>query len=332
MLKVSLIESVLLFLFGSCIVLQVLAATCYHLDGTNAGPSNALCNPNATGTEGSHSACCNAENGDACLSTGLCLNTISRQQSHLLWATACTDPTFKDPSCPQYCHGLKLDNAHLKTCNDTFWCCESDAKILTTKQCCDNSFKLTQPIGTIVAQLQSGGAAAIPVATASPVASDSSNVTPSGTKSPAATGTETPTETPTAIPSGAVAGLAIEAVIMVLALAGLGFMIWRNKLLSDKVKEAEAAVVVARSVQQQQQQQQQYQWQPPPSSHSGVIPQTIAYNYGSPVESEPKRSELHSPGLGAYQELPGTEVIGTELSSEPRTPRTPRTPGSPFVK
>lgn len=50
MLKVSLMESALLIFFGSFMVLQVLAVTCYHLDGTNAGPSNALCNPKYVGS------------------------------------------------------------------------------------------------------------------------------------------------------------------------------------------------------------------------------------------------------------------------------------------
>ncbi|KAI1205395.1 uncharacterized protein F4807DRAFT_284155 [Annulohypoxylon truncatum] len=310
MLRPLLIEIATLFL-GGCMVLQVLATTCYHLDGTNAGPSNALCNPNATGTEGSHSSCCNAENGDACLSTGLCFNTLSRQQSHLLWATACTDPTFKDPSCPQYCQGLKIDNAHLKACNDSgFWCCESDANILTPQQCCDSSFKLTQPVGTVIAQLQSG-VGAIPLATASSLISNSTNGNPS-------------TDTSDSVPSGVVAGLAIEGVIMVFALAGTGFMFWRNRLLKKKVLEAEAATIAAKS-QQQQQQQSQYQWQPPPLSH-GTMHHSGAWGYNSPVETEPKRSELQTPGLGTYTELPGVEVIGTELSSEPRTPKTPGSP------
>ncbi|KAI1408985.1 hypothetical protein F5Y13DRAFT_193815 [Hypoxylon sp. FL1857] len=321
MLKTSLLEAVFLFILSGCLVLQVLAVTCYGLDGTKASPSNALCNPNATGTEGSHSACCNSDNGDACLSSGLCLNSLSRQQSHLLWATACTDPTFKDPSCPQYCHGLKFTNAHLKSCNDSnFWCCESDSNVLTTAQCCNNSFKLSQPVGTVIAQLQSG-VGAIPLATASPAAAAIS-APPDANSS---------VETSTAIPSGAVAGLAVEAVILVITLAGLGFVLWRNRILNKKVKEAQAAAIAAASTlhqQQEQQQQQQYQWQPPPSSH-GTTHQSVAWGYSSPVETEPKRSELQSTALGTYPELAGNEVLGNELSSEPRTPRTP---GSPFTK
>ncbi|OTA64128.1 hypothetical protein K449DRAFT_23981 [Hypoxylon sp. EC38] len=305
MLKASFLESVLLFCLGGCTVLQVLAATCYGLDGVKASSANTLCNPNATGTEGSHSACCNVDNGDACLSSGLCLNSLSRQQSHLLWATACTDPTFRDPSCPQYCHGLRFTNAHLKACNDSnFWCCESDSNAFTTEQCCNNSFMLTQPVGTVIAQLQSG-VGAIPLATApsmipaSPSANSSIEIT--------------------AITSGAVAGLAVEAVILVITLAGLGFVLWRNRVLNKKLTEAQAAAIAATNTQHQQQQyqQQQYQWQPPPSSH-GTVNQSIAWGYNSPVETEPKRSELQTPGLGTYPELAGNEPIGSELSSVPR--------------
>ncbi|KAI2604678.1 hypothetical protein GGR54DRAFT_621530 [Hypoxylon sp. NC1633] len=330
MLRVSPIESVLLLLVGSCMVLRVLAATCYHLDGTNAGPSNSACNTSATSTEGSHSACCNSDNSDACLSTGLCLNTLSTQQSHLLWATGCTDSTFRDPNCPQYCQGLRMENPHLKACNDSnFWCCESST-ILNTDECCGQAFKLTHPIGTVVAQLQSG-IGAIPLATGS--ASLATDLpTPSATTAevPTVSPTETSTDISTTIPSGAVAGLAVEAVIIVFSLAGLGFVLWRNRLLNLKVKEAGAAAVAATNAQEQLQQlqlqQQQYQWQPSPSSNGGTISHMAGYAYGSPVESEPpKRSELNSPGAHGYPELAGTE-IGAELSSEPKTP------GSPFAR
>ncbi|KAI1392786.1 uncharacterized protein F4822DRAFT_140942 [Hypoxylon trugodes] len=311
MLGTRLIKGASLFLLGSCMILQIQAAAkCYLLDGTEASSENTLCNPNATGEAGSHSACCNEKNGDACLSTGLCLNTVSVQQSHLLWATACTDPTFKDPSCPQYCQGTKLDNSYLRTCNDTYFCCETLGNTLTTEQCCNQSFKLakTNGIGTIVAQLKSG-VGAIPLATGSPLGTASPTIS-------ASPETNSTTATPGPIPSGAVAGLAVEAVILALSLAGLGFMLWRNRLLDKKLKEAEAAAIAARSIQQQQQQQlqqQQYHWQPPPSSH--------AYSYASPTETEtPKLSELHA--MRVYPELAGTE-IGTELPSEARSPRTP---------
>ncbi|KAI1774697.1 hypothetical protein F4818DRAFT_442186 [Hypoxylon cercidicola] len=92
-------------------------------------------------------------------------------------------------------------------------------------------------------------------------------------------------------------GLAVEGVILAVTLAGLAFVLWRNKLLTKKAR------------QQQQQQMQQYHWQQPPSSRGGTLSEVGPYGYGSPVDTEPaKMSELHSAGL-AYTELPG-EPIG----------------------
>ncbi|KAI1378703.1 hypothetical protein F4677DRAFT_465833 [Hypoxylon crocopeplum] len=330
MLKVSLTESLLLLIAGGFMVLQVIAVTCYHLDGSLTGPSDSACDSSATGETGSHSACCNSDNADVCLSSGLCLNTVSKQPSHLLWSTGCTDSTFKDPNCPQYCHGLNFANPHLKPCNDSnFWCCEGDTT-LTSKQCCDSAFKLTNNIGTVIAQLKSD-VGPIPLATSTPSSSGSPDTTNTSSEVPSATTSSADNSTAaaasTAIPSGAVAGLVVEAVILALSLGALGFMLWRNRLLNQKVKEAEAATAAAKGEQEQmlqQQQQHQYQWQHPPSTYAETTPQMTGYSYASPVETEPpKRSELHSPGLGAYPELAGTEV-GNELSSEP--PKSPRTP------
>lgn len=55
--------------------------------------------------EGSHSTCCNRVKSDACLSSGLCLNTEAVVAGHILWATGCTDKTMKDKACPKVCHG-----------------------------------------------------------------------------------------------------------------------------------------------------------------------------------------------------------------------------------
>lgn len=103
-----------MFLCNLVLVLAQLAsvsqavATCYLMTGdVNPDKNVAPCKANATGTTGSHSACCNAGNSDICLSSGLCLNTLSYVQSHVLWASGCTDPTLQDPSCPQVCQGSK---------------------------------------------------------------------------------------------------------------------------------------------------------------------------------------------------------------------------------
>jgi hypothetical protein len=95
-------------LITGALVFSVLGAaqTCYHLDGSTMDSSqNSPCLTNATGKAGSHSTCCNYKNADACLASGLCLNTLAVQPSHLLWSSGCTDPTGKDASCPKLCTG-----------------------------------------------------------------------------------------------------------------------------------------------------------------------------------------------------------------------------------
>ncbi|KAL7620335.1 hypothetical protein AAE478_009329 [Parahypoxylon ruwenzoriense] len=119
-------------------------------------------------------------------------------------------------------------------------------------------------------------------------------------------------------PPGAIAGIAVEAVILALTLVGLGFVMWRNRLLNEKVREAEAAAVVARNT-------PQYQWQHPSSRPSTVQPSMAPYGYNPIEETQAKRSELHSSSLGAYSELPGA-AVGTEPSSTPATPRSPDNP------
>ncbi|KAI1465442.1 uncharacterized protein F4812DRAFT_123478 [Daldinia caldariorum] len=134
------------------------------------------------------------------------------------------------------------------------------------------------------------------MATASSAASSSPN-------------TDSSAEDSSKIPPGAVAGLAVEGVVIALAFAGLAYIIWRNRVLRRKVKRAEATASA------QQQLQQQYQWQHPPSSHAGIAPPHMdAYGgYGRPATTN------------TYNELPGPEPVGSELPTEPRSPKSPAT-------
>ncbi|KAK4218896.1 hypothetical protein QBC37DRAFT_478619 [Rhypophila decipiens] len=122
---------------------------CYSTAGNLIKDKNVVpCNPNATasGEPGSHSSCCNQQMGDVCLSTGLCLNTGSKGPSGLLWLNGCTDPTWRDRACPQYCNppvGSTRDvwNPTLRACTAKSWCCagyyDSD------EDCCANDFNMT---------------------------------------------------------------------------------------------------------------------------------------------------------------------------------------------
>ena len=94
-------------LFSTSYIQPVLAAQtkCYTMTGILIEDENVVpCNPSATGGAGSHSSCCNQKEGDVCLSTGLCLSPKAKTPSNMLWTNGCTDPTWNDSSCPQYCN------------------------------------------------------------------------------------------------------------------------------------------------------------------------------------------------------------------------------------
>ena len=75
-------------------------AQCFGIGGQKS--SATPCNSDATGSNGSHSACCDESKQEACLSTGLCYAT-QRSDNITFWAEGCTDPSGLDPLCPQYC-------------------------------------------------------------------------------------------------------------------------------------------------------------------------------------------------------------------------------------
>ncbi|KAI0128918.1 hypothetical protein BJ170DRAFT_682705 [Xylariales sp. AK1849] len=225
-----------LLFFAACSILIppfVTAQTCYHLDGSQTDSSqNAPCNATATGESGSHSACCNFANSDACLSSGLCLNTESKQPSHILWATGCTDSTAQDASCPQFCHGGKFSNAYLQPCNDTHFCCnelgpDGSSASLADTACCADSFLLGAQISTVVRQLQGKSSAG----TAS--TSTSASIAATGSA-----GAQTP-DTCDAVSStpggGVVAGLAVEGALLLLTLIGLALMLSKNRNLKREL-------------------------------------------------------------------------------------------------
>ncbi|KAM7222507.1 hypothetical protein V8F06_002001 [Rhypophila decipiens] len=84
--------------------------------------------------------------GDVCLSTGLCLNTGSKGPTGLLWLNGCTDPTWRDRACPQYCNPplnstKDVWNPTLRACTARSWCCSGHYD--SDEDCCANDFNLT---------------------------------------------------------------------------------------------------------------------------------------------------------------------------------------------
>ncbi|KAM7194022.1 hypothetical protein V8F20_008118 [Naviculisporaceae sp. PSN 640] len=111
-------------------------------------PGVVPCNLNATasGEPGSHSSCCNELTGDICLTTGLCLSLNAKTPSGMLWLNGCTDPTWRDPACPQYCNppaGSSRDspNPTLRACTPKTRCCAGYYQ--NDEECCENDFNLT---------------------------------------------------------------------------------------------------------------------------------------------------------------------------------------------
>ncbi len=70
------------------------ASSCYYPDGSLAPTSDKACNTTTSG----HSGCCTAP----CMSSGLCFD------NGLVSRGSCTDSTWKDPACPQYCQDCKF--------------------------------------------------------------------------------------------------------------------------------------------------------------------------------------------------------------------------------
>lgn len=99
---VNMIPAALLFLSS---IPRAVSLQCYHVSGNIVKDTSVVpCDPSVTGKTGSHTSCCNKGTGDQCTSTGLCLATNAKRPDDLFWINGCTDPTWRDPACPQYCN------------------------------------------------------------------------------------------------------------------------------------------------------------------------------------------------------------------------------------
>jgi len=76
--------------------------SCYHPDGTRVDPSKKMIACNST-AEFTH--CC--ADGDQCLTNGLC-KAAADGRINSYWRESCTDPTWKSPACPHYCHDASI--------------------------------------------------------------------------------------------------------------------------------------------------------------------------------------------------------------------------------
>lgn len=79
---------------------------CYANNGSlyeNTPATYVPCNLTAV-ENGAHSSCCNVN--DLCMTNGLCMEAQNEKKgANHYWRNGCTDPTFKDPACPNFCRG-----------------------------------------------------------------------------------------------------------------------------------------------------------------------------------------------------------------------------------
>ena len=88
---------------------------CYFPDGTES--THTPCNATQAAAKGGFSACCS--DSSYCMDNGLCL------EAGILTRMSCTDKTFTDKTCPQYCNTgqstYTTSCAHLLTLAQTTW-------------------------------------------------------------------------------------------------------------------------------------------------------------------------------------------------------------------
>ncbi|KAF2489012.1 hypothetical protein BU16DRAFT_600653 [Lophium mytilinum] len=100
------------------------SSACYFPDGSNTNAAFVPCNQTAI-EEGKHTSCCAP--GDMCFTNGIC-KANNPNQLNWNWRDACTDPTWKDPACPNYCKGTNPSGAHVifQCQEEDLWCCAFD--------------------------------------------------------------------------------------------------------------------------------------------------------------------------------------------------------------
>ncbi|KAK3389879.1 hypothetical protein B0H63DRAFT_464465 [Podospora didyma] len=198
------------------------------------------CNSSATGQAGSHSSCCNEDTRDACLSSGLCFATQAKTPGALLWIGGCTDPTWRDPSCPQYCNPPvnatgRSGNPRLQTCADKTFCCAG--AYANDVECCKNSFTLSRDTGFVIQQLGNRGVGATTTSatTSGPPQATSASDTPKPGISNAIT-TDTPASGGGSSNTAAILGGVLGSLLLAVLIA-LAFFVIQNRRLRGELRE-----------------------------------------------------------------------------------------------
>ncbi|KAK3320602.1 hypothetical protein B0T19DRAFT_477845 [Cercophora scortea] len=155
-------------------------AQCYGINGQKSTAT--ACNSAASGTGGSHSACCDESKQEACLSSGLCFAT-QRSDNATFMAEGCTDPMGQDAACPSYCGttsqfiSMPLQPSYtMLYCGASQWCCCFDnfGKTCDPTECCaQRNFTLSRGLGTVTNQFDNAATPSSPSTTITTTANPS---------------------------------------------------------------------------------------------------------------------------------------------------------------
>ncbi|KAF2188276.1 hypothetical protein K469DRAFT_748605 [Zopfia rhizophila CBS 207.26] len=228
--------------------------TCYSLDGTKLDSTFGPCKPGAR-----HSGCCAihrpAGSVDVCLDNGLCMATNDIYMG-TIWQDGCTDPTGKDPACPQMCpdargdfDGLNKVRAwNIQMCDFGKYCCRA---VGDYSNCCDNStapkietkfigaFQFpTSTAGVSAAAATVGTVDSVPLSTVEPTSAFATAVSTGIPFEQSATPKSTPEEMCQKDKSAAVGG-AVGGTMGAIILGLLGAMFWlmRREKRQRKLKD-----------------------------------------------------------------------------------------------
>ncbi|KAI9854921.1 MAG: hypothetical protein M1824_006490 [Vezdaea acicularis] len=206
------------------------AKNCFLPNGALRG-DDSPCDPNAE-----DSPCCWQSLGYECLDNGLCVGNGTANVSPQIIRGTCTDPTWKSPKCPQYC--LENDYTGAGAANFTIdtvvWQCSSGDPANGGSFCCDIAYPSPNnqsccgqynmfSLGSTVGSQSTSSAKSGTTSTAS-----------SRATSTAATTTATAATTSNLASSGssnhaAAIGAGVGVPVGVLALAGIGFLLFRRR-------------------------------------------------------------------------------------------------------
>ncbi|CAI6336704.1 unnamed protein product [Periconia digitata] len=246
---------------------KVSRMSCFARNGSSFD-STVPCNPDAL-AEGKHTSCC--ANGDLCLTNGMCRSQEDeRFGGNQYFRVGCTDKTWNDPACANYCEGRETGGKSARIFNclkPKSWCCTLPTQGNTNQvnlDCCDQSeftFEAPDPVAYTTANRSTPrinpsssvlpvslpSESPSPVSSQAPAAASSSSVAPVAPSSSAAAPSpssqldlqQTPQTQPPSDNTGVKVGLGVGLTLGFLLIGALIalFIVLRRRKATDRGME-----------------------------------------------------------------------------------------------